>query len=106
MKKLLIILLCLSPFLLSARVVACPKIQAGWVTVPIPAEGITLAQIDYPCAFSETPVLVVSPAQNQGSLWITQFDAMSLTGETGSIVVKGEAGATVRLSWLATLETP
>ena len=103
MKKYFLILLCLSPFFISAKIPpACPHLQAGYVEAVLSPEGYTIIEVDYPCQFSTVPVLVVSPT-GQGSLSVARFEANSLTGEVGSIAVLGEPSVAVRFSWLATL---
>lgn len=82
----------------------CPALQAGYVSGEIPATGHTIIHIPYPCPFPSAPVLVVSPAQSEGTLRITQFSANSLDGGNGSIQVYGTPGA-VTFSWVATGET-
>lgn len=68
--------------------------------------GNTILEVTYPCAFDEMPVLVVSPAQSEGTLRVMNFSANSLTGAVGSIQVQGLPGWAVTFAWTATLPTP
>jgi len=85
---------------------SCPQLQAGYVTGTLSPEGNAILEIVYPCAFDAMPVLVVSPAQSEGTLRVLNFSANSLTGEVGSIQVSGIPGMPVVFSYTATLPTP
>jgi len=84
----------------------CPQLQAGYVSGALDEYGNTILEINYPCPFPVMPVLVVSPAQSQGTLTVLNFSANSLTGEVGSIQVSGVPGMPVIFSYTATLPTP
>lgn len=82
---------------------SCPVIQAGTVSGTIDEYGNTILLIDYPCPFSGLPVLMVSPADSQGTLVVTRFSANGLTVSEGSVQIEGTPGERVRFSWIATL---
>lgn len=82
----------------------CPALQAGYVSGEIPSTGHTIIHIPYPCPFVSAPVLIVSPAQSEGTLRVVQFSSNSLDGGNGSIQVYGTQGP-VTFSWVATGET-
>jgi len=84
----------------------CPQLQAGYVSGTLDEYGNTILEINYPCPFPATPVLVVSPAQSEGTLRVLNFSANSLTGEVGSIQVQGSPNAPFTFAWHATLPTP
>lgn len=107
MKKSLSILMIgivLALFLFAHAAQAKPRwpTQMGYVTFQLGDHGEGIGQITYPCKFSAPPVLIVSPAQGQGTFSVIQFQANSLTGEVGSVaVVGGSPGAEVTFAWVA-----
>lgn len=79
----------------------CPM-QFGWTSFQLGEHGEGVGLVDYPCDFAVPPVLVVSPAQGQGTFSVGQFQANSLTGGEGSVaVVGGTPEAWVTFSWVA-----
>lgn len=85
---------------------SCPQMQAGYVSGTLSPEGNAIIEIVYPCAFDGMPVLIVSPAQSEGTLRVLNFSANSLTGEVGSIQAQGLPGTPITFAWFATLPTP
>ncbi len=84
----------------------CPQLQAGYVSGTLDEYGNTILEIVYPCPFPVMPVLVVSPAQSEGTLRVLNFSANSLTGEVGSIHAQGLPNMPITFAWYATLPTP
>lgn len=79
----------------------CPA-QYGYISFQLGSHGEGIGQIIYPCKFSAPPVLIVSPAQGQGTFSVTQFQGNSLTEKEGSIaVINGSPGAWVTFAWVA-----
>ncbi len=79
----------------------CPT-QMGYVTFQLGEHGEGIGQITYPCKFSAPPVLIVSPAQGQGTFNVGQFQGNSLTNEVGSVaVIGGSPGEFVTFAWIA-----
>jgi len=84
----------------------CPQLQAGYVSGTLSPEGNAILEINYPCAFDGLPVLVVSPAQSEGTLTVLNFSANSLTGAVGSIQVQGLPNTPITFAWYAVLPMP
>lgn len=81
----------------------CPA-QYGYITFQLGEHGEGIGPIIYPCKFSRPPVLIVSPAQGQGTFHVTQFQANSLTETEGSVaVINGSPGAYVTFAWVASV---
>lgn len=98
--RLFWVVLLLAVLLLAARK-PCPT-QFGLVTFQLGAHGEGIGEVVYGCPFAEPPVLVVSPAQGQGSFEGGRFQANSLTGAVGSVaVIDGTPGAWVTFAWVA-----
>ena len=81
----------------------CPTVQAGTVQAVLSPEGFTVIQVAYPCAWGSAPILVASPT-GQGSLFVSRFEANSLTGAFGSIAVQGEPNGVISFSFVAVHE--
>lgn len=101
MKKLLLILLLLSPFLISAnKTPSCVSTPQAGIEVLTIEETPQIYMFSFPHAFCSPPVLVVSGDQNVDKIHIGV-----ITTQAGSVVLEGELGK-ARLYWQAILETP
>lgn len=101
--SLFLLLVCLGA--VSAKTAPSVGLQAGQVTVVLDTNGLALAQVAFPAAYRDAPIVVVTPRGTNAEFAVERYFVDTWAGDFFVLGVRGEPHTPVIFNWLALPET-